>query len=104
MIRIDGLFSHKCVLELIGILGEEYPISDKTIVFRPLKKDHIVVNGRKSNASITFSTTGDVPITICVGRTTSSIPFFRQAFSVAHEYIHALQIYRGRLTYQGHYD
>jgi len=88
---------------MMRFLNDNYPLANKTVVGQPVFKNFIRKNGRKAGAYIRWSDTEEIPVVICMGSTKPVEPYVVMR-RIAHEYRHALQVYRDGLEYKGSYD
>ncbi len=90
---------------MVRYLSENYPIPGKTVMFRPIRSAH-VTTGRKGKAlaRIYFTEGPTVLARIAIGHAGKPVPDFYQATRIAHEYYHAVQVYRDDKVYQFPYD
>lgn len=104
MCEIEKEFPSPLVNAMVRYLNEKHPLPGRTVVFRPLKQKWLTRNqfsahSNKAGASITMIDAPVIKARICVGTTSAPASDRVQIQRIAHEYRHALQLFRDGKVY-----
>lgn len=105
MIRIEGKFAEKAkeVRYMIDYLVKNHPLPNKVVVIKPIYRNKVKCYDFDASAYIKFSDTPEIIVKLCVGPKRMALPA-AVALSIAHEYCHALQVYRDGKIYRQKQD
>lgn len=97
-------FPSPLVEGMVRYLNDKHPLPGKTVVCHPVKQVRLTKKSGKVGAFIYWSDSPVIKAEICVGTSKNPATDIEQMRRIAHEYRHALQVYRDGKVYQAPLD
>lgn len=104
MCKAERQFDSPIANGMIRYLSDKYPIPGRVVLFKQRRTPVMYVLGKKATATIYLIDKPVLHSVICVGDKNSKTNAYDLARRIAHEYRHALQVFRDGKVYTFPYD